>query len=42
MGHQLEQWAILQHWEKRERRALVEFILPAEEAKDVEAEPVAG
>ena len=37
-----KQWAILQQREEGERRALAESILQAGEAREVEAEPVAG
>ena len=37
-----KQWAIMQHWEEGERRALAESILQAGEAREVEVEPVAG
>ena len=38
----LKQWAILQQREERERKALAESILQAGDAREVEAETVAG
>ena len=37
-----KQWVIMQQREEGERRALAESILQAGEAREVEAEPVAG
>ena len=41
-GISRKQWAILQQREERERRALAESIVQAGEAREVDAEPVAG
>ena len=42
MGHQLKAMGDSPHREERERRALAESMLQAGEAREVEAEPVAG
>ena len=42
MEHQLKAMGELQQREEREPRALTESILQAGEAREVEAEPVAG